>query len=104
MVSEVPSMKSVQHTYTVKAFSSNPSRAIHQALKGAEVTITLRGVPALRLVPLEEDQEPSRAALERLAKVPGFHPARVPFHLPEPATRLLGEGPSASDMILEDRR
>jgi len=97
-------VKTTQHTYTVKEFSTNPSRAIHRALQGVEVTISLRGVPAVRLVPVEGGRRASEEVLLRLAGLPGFHVAQLEPRLALPTLRLSGTGPSASEMILEDRR
>jgi hypothetical protein len=58
---EVLIVKAIQYTYTVKEFSLNPSRAIHRALQGVDVTISLRGVPA---VSLEQVLAAGRTAIE----------------------------------------
>jgi antitoxin (DNA-binding transcriptional repressor) of toxin-antitoxin stability system len=97
-------LKSTRLTYSVKEFSVNPSRAIHRALQGVEVTISLRGVPAVRLVPLEVSRGPAEEVLARLASLPGFHVAQLSPGLPMPTLQLSGPGPSAAEMILEDRR
>ena len=97
-------MKPVQQTYTVKEFSVNPSRAIHRALQGVEVTISLRGVPAVRLVPLGAVRDDADEVLAKLAAIPGFQVAQCSPRLAPPSLRLAGTGPSASEMILEDRR
>jgi len=96
-------MKSTRLTYSVKEFSINPSRVIHRALQGAEVTISLRGVPAVRLVPLSGAPGAAEEVLSKLAALPGFHVAQLAAGLPMPTVRLDGPGPSAADMILEDR-
>ena len=96
-------MKPPQQTYTVKEFSANPSRAIARALQGAEVTITLRGVPSVRLVPVQAPPGLTDEVLRSLAAIPGFQVAQVSPRLPRPTLRLAGPGPTASDMILEDR-
>ena len=97
-------MKPQQQTYTVKEFSLNPSRAIHRALGGVEVIISLRGVPAVRLVPVAPPGDRTDEILASLAALPGFQVAQCRPWLPAPTIRLSGEGPSASEMLLEDRR
>jgi len=97
-------LKPDQQTYTVKEFSVNPSRAIHRALQGVEVTISLRGVPAVRLVPLGTFRDASEEVLLNLAATPGFQVAQLSPRLPMPTLQLSGPGPSAAEMILEDRR
>jgi prevent-host-death family protein len=94
-------MKAEQQTYTVKEFSVNPSRVIHRALQGVEVTISLRGVPAVRLVPV---QDGSDQVLLKLGAIPGFQVAQTSPKLARPTLRLSGTGPTAAEMILEDRR
>ena len=97
-------MKAEHRTYTVKEFSVNPSRVIQCALHGVDVTITLRGVPAVRLVPLGSTFGGVEDVLLRLAAIPGFQVAQLSPRLPRPSVRLSGIGPTASEMILEDRR
>ena len=97
-------MKPAQQTYTVKEFSVNPSRAIHCALQGVEVTISLRGVPAVRLVPLGTARDAADEVVLKLGAMPGFQVAQSSPRLARPTLQLSGAGPTASDMILEDRR
>jgi antitoxin (DNA-binding transcriptional repressor) of toxin-antitoxin stability system len=97
-------MKVVQCSYTVKEFSLNPSRAIRKALQGVEVTISLRGVPAVRLVPVAGPQGATAAVLERLATLPGFQVAQLSPGLEGPTLGLVGPGPTAAELLLEDRR
>lgn len=82
----------------------NPSQAIHRAMKGEEVVISLRGVPAVRLVPLQAPRDAADEVLAYLGSLPGFQVAQCRPWLPAPTIRLSGGGPSASDMLLEDRR
>jgi antitoxin (DNA-binding transcriptional repressor) of toxin-antitoxin stability system len=69
-----------------------------------EVTISLRGVPAVRLVPVAGAQGAADDVLARLASLPGFQVAQLAPGLPMPTLRMPGPGPSAAEMILEDRR
>ena len=96
-------MKPSRQSYTVKEFSLNPSRAIHKALSGIEVTISLRGVPAVRLVPIVPVGA-SEDVLLRLAALPGVHAAQLSPRLPMPTLALSGPGPTAAELILEERR
>ena len=97
-------MKAEHLTYTVKEFSINPSRVIHRALHGVDVTITLRGVPAVRLVPLGAGRADADEVLLKLAAIPGFQVAQLSPRLARPSLQLSGTGPTAAEMILEDRR
>ena len=97
-------MRAEHQTYTVKEFSINPSRVIQCALHGVDVTITLRGVPAVRLVPLRAAFAGVEEVLLHLAAIPGFQVAQLSPRLARPSVRLSGIGPTASEMILEDRR
>ena len=93
-----------QHSYTVKEFSLNPSRLIHRALNGEEeVVITLRGIPAVRLVPLPGSaQAPS--VLDLWEAMPGMAVARGPMVLPRVKVALQGPGPSGGELVGEERR
>lgn len=90
--------------YTLKEFALNPSRLIHRAMNGEEeVVITLRGVPAVRLVPATGPAQPP--AVEDLwAALPGMTLPAGPMALPRTRQMLQGEGPTGADLLLEDRR
>lgn len=94
----------VDRQYTLKEFAANPSRVIHRAMSGEEdVVITLRGVPAVHLVPAVGVAAP--VAVEHAwAAMPGMSmPARA-MVLPAARLAMRGEGPTAAEMLLEDRR
>ena len=96
-------MLQVRH-YTVKQFSSNPSQVLHRAMNREEdVIITFRGAPAVRLVPVEPALQ-ADAILDVWAAMPDVVVARGPMVLPGCRIKLKGPGPSASEMLLEDRR
>ena len=86
----------------VRTLSSNPSRYIQAALRGEEVVVTLRNAPAVRLVPIQEEVPPEEQ-LRRLGQIPGVKLAKRKPVLPAPV-KLTGKGPTASEMVLEDRR
>lgn len=93
-----------QHYYTVKEFAINPSRLIHEAMKREEdVVITLRGVPAVRLVPVDRPVEPP-SILEVWEALPDMTVARGPMNLPPFKVTLSGTGPSGAELLLEERR
>ena len=90
--------------YTVKEFSLNPSRVIHHAMnREEEVVITLRGVPAIRLVPVEASPV-ALSVREVWRTMPGMVEAKGTLTLPAAKVALRGEGPTAAEMLLEDRR
>jgi len=90
--------------YTVKQFSANPSQVLHRAMnREEEVIITFRGAPAVRLVPVEP-AGPVPAILDVWAAMPDVSVARGPMVLSGGRIKLKGSGPSASELLLEDRR
>lgn len=90
--------------YTLKEFALNPSKVIHRAMKGEEdIVITLRGVPAVRIVPAAGPAV--HPPVEDLwAVMPGMTVPAGPMVLPRQRLALQGEGPSGAEMVLEDRR
>jgi antitoxin (DNA-binding transcriptional repressor) of toxin-antitoxin stability system len=90
--------------YTVKAISGNPSQVLHRAMNREEdFTITFRGAPAVRPVPVEPAvRVPS--SLDVWEAMPDVVVARGPMVLPARRVTLSGPGPLASEMALEDRR
>lgn len=97
-------MKVERQRYTLEAFSVNRSRVIHRTLHGVEVTITLRGVPAVRPVPLGVVHDGAEDVRLNLAAIPGFQVAQLSPTLPMPTLRLSGTGPAAAEMLLQDRQ
>lgn len=92
------------HQYSLKEFALNPSRLIHRAMNGEEeVVITLRGVPAVRLVPAAGPAQPLPVE-DVWAALPGMVVPAGPMALPRRRQTLRGDGPSGSDLLLEDRR
>jgi hypothetical protein len=55
-------------------------------------------------VPVEGSHRASEDVLLHLAGLPGFHVAQLEPCLPLPTLRWSGTGPTAAEMILEDRR
>ena len=86
----------------VRTFSNNPSRYLREARSGTEVVITMRNIPAFRLVPIPQEIS-TEEHLRRLAAIPGVKLGKGRLTLP-PLAKLSGEGLSASEMILEDRK
>jgi|GEM_PF-1534368 prevent-host-death family protein len=90
--------------YTLKEFALNPSKVIHRVMTGEEdVTITLRGVPAVRIVPAT-GPEVQVAVEEVWAAMPGMSLPAGAMRLPRTRLKLRGNGPTAAEMLLEDRR
>ena len=85
----------------IRELRLNLSKYVARARTGAEVIVTDHGKPVARLTAIE-DGEAKRA---RLIREGILTPARRPKStvLPPPIP-LIGEGPSASEMLLEDRR
>ena len=90
--------------YTVKEFSAQPSKVIHRVMNHEEdVVITLRGIPAIRLVPVQPPAT-SPSIFDVWGALPEVLVAREPMALPHETYSLTGEGPLGSAMVLEDRR
>ena len=90
--------------YSVKEFSAQPSKVLHRAMqREEEVVITLHGVPVVRLVPVEAAPAPP-SIQDTWEALPDMMVAREPMGLPGTPYALRGEGPLASDLLLEDRR
>jgi len=86
----------------VRTFSSNPSKYLQQARLGLEVIITHRDGTAVRLVPIEMKVS-AEEQRRRLAQIPGVKLGKGKPDMPV-RVKLTGEGPSAAEMVLEDRR
>jgi len=57
----------------------------------------------LKIVPSAMEGKRTSSILDILDRMPGVHHGKGKMWLPEPV-KLIGDGPTASDMILEDRR
>jgi len=90
---------------SIKKFIKHPHRAILEILQfGDEVLLTIKGKSILKIVPLTKDEMSRLEILDKLARMLGV---RVGSHKEVPLPKgvpLQGEGPTASEMILEDRR
>ena len=89
---------------SVRTFSMNPSQYIARARKGEDVIVTVWDMPAVRLVPIQTQSPTVAEQLQNLSKLAG---AKVPQSKPSiqiVKVTLKGEGPLASEMLLEDRR
>ncbi len=85
----------------IRELRLNLSRYVARVRAGTEVIVTDHGHPVARLGPIE-DGEAKRARLIREGKLtPARRPKSTTLRPPIP---LVGEGPLASEMVLEDRR
>jgi prevent-host-death family protein len=85
----------------IRELRLNLSRYVARARAGTEVVVTNHGTPVARLGPVSEQE----AHLARLLEEGVLKPARRPKRtkLPPPIS-LEGDGPLASEIVLEDRR
>jgi prevent-host-death family protein len=85
----------------IRELRLNLSRYVARVREGAEVIVTDRGKPVVRLCPIDEQE----AHIARLMREGIVKPAKRPKRtvLPPPIP-LIGEGPLVSEMIIEDRR
>jgi hypothetical protein len=95
-------------TISLKQLVKHPGRTIHKILvkenEEKEVLLTRNGKAVAKILPLSERETRQIAMLARSFDLPGVLPAApTPMWLPKGVT-LTGEGPTASEMILEDRR
>ncbi len=93
---------------SVREMKAHLSELIRRLERGESITVTKRGKPVGVLSPIP-DNETEEQRLQRKLKdlvargIITRIPKGKPKGLPEPV-KLIGEGPSMSEMILEDRR
>jgi antitoxin (DNA-binding transcriptional repressor) of toxin-antitoxin stability system len=95
-------------TISLKQLVKYPRRTIYKILAkesdGNEFLLTHNGKAVAKIVPLSESEIRQMAMLARSFDLLGMRPsAPTPMWLPEGMT-LEGEGLTASEMILEDRK
>jgi len=83
----------------VRELHDQLSRYVRHVAEGAEVIVTMRGKPVARLTPLPS-ADPLATLRARGLIREGRRPRR---RLPEPI-ELEGEGPTASDIVIQMRR
>lgn len=82
----------------IRELRSSLSDYIDRARDGEVVTVTRRGTPVARIVPTDQSSAMARLAAAGVIEWNGTRPS-----LPRPV-RPIGEGPTASDYVLEGRR
>jgi len=88
----------------VRELKDHLSEYLKRARNGEEIVITSHGKPVARLAPLPSPPEDEAAAIERLRARPWIRPGTggKPRGLRK-GVRLQGKGPSAAEMVIEDR-
>jgi prevent-host-death family protein len=82
----------------IRELRQNASAVVERVRRGESVVVTLRGVPAARLVPIRPTSQ-----LDRLIEEGRARPARTPLAgLPKPLTAQAGR-PSLSQVLAELR-
>lgn len=84
----------------IRALRADLSRWIERVREGEEIVVTDRGEPVARIVPVERAR-----ALDRLIREGRVTPAaRRDGSLPPLLAPLDGDGPTLSEMVIEERR
>lgn len=94
-------------TVSVREMRARLSQLLRRLERGESVTVTRRGKPVAVLSPIPEretEEQRRRRKLQELAArgVISRIPEGKPRGLPRPV-KLIGEGPTMSEMVLEDR-
>ncbi len=82
----------------VRELKANLSKHLRRVRAGASLTVTDRGQPVAKLIPVEVSPGLERLMREGVVSWSGRKPTIV-----EPAIRLRGRGPSASDIVMQMR-
>jgi antitoxin (DNA-binding transcriptional repressor) of toxin-antitoxin stability system len=88
----------------IKKLIKHPKRALKEILQqGEEILLTKNGRTILKIGPITEEERGKVDMLDKLAQMPDVRVgSHMPVRIPE-GIQLEGEGPTASEMILEDR-
>jgi prevent-host-death family protein len=87
----------------VRELKARLSYYLRQLEEGEEIKITRRGKTVGTIVPTPEEDR-LRAKLEELESRGILRMSKGKFIPPRRRVKLIGEGPTISEMILEDRR
>jgi prevent-host-death family protein len=87
----------------IRHLKANLSKTLRTVQKGARVEITERGQPIAILIPIGSSSDLAWAHRLVVEKKARWNGARLGDRIAKPV-RLRGRGPSASEMVLEDRR
>jgi len=88
---------------SIRELKNNLTKYVRRAENGERVTITRRGKPVASIEPREESQNEVDAALWKMVREGKMSWSGKKFSPKMPTVRLKGEGPTASEMIIEDR-
>lgn len=88
---------------SIRDLKNNLTKYVRRAENGERVTITRRGKPVASIEPRLEAQSEVDAALWRMVREGKMSWSGRKFAPAAPTVRLEGEGPTASEMIIEDR-
>jgi antitoxin (DNA-binding transcriptional repressor) of toxin-antitoxin stability system len=93
---------------SIREFNSNVSQFLRRAHAGETVLVTRRDQPFVEIMaPGSRGRaDPPEALKSRLEAIPGVSWSGLSHHdlTPPAPVRLKGEGPTASEMVLEGRR
>ena len=94
-------------TVSVRELKNKLSEHLRRLEHGESITVTRRGKPVGVLSPIPADETPEERLQRKLRDLAARGiisriPTGKPKGLPKPI-KLIGEGPTVSEMILEDR-
>lgn len=94
-------------TVSIRELKNRLSHHLRQLERGEQITVTKRGKPVATITPVPQAEESEQARLRRKLQelqAQGIiaHIGTKPKGLAKPV-KLIGEGPTISEMVLEDR-
>ncbi|MEA2624672.1 MAG: hypothetical protein QOD06_717 [Candidatus Binatota bacterium] len=90
-----------QGTVGIRDLKNQLSRFVARVRRGQEITVTERGVPVARLVPVGGDRVIAELVAEGLVEPA---PDRAPARRKRPRVRLRGPGSTMAEYVADQRR
>ena len=88
---------------SVRELKNRLTHYLRRLEQGEQFTVTRRGKPVAIISPISDEERVRRKLLE-LAARGVIHWSGGKPKIPERRVKLIGEGPTISEMVLEDRR
>lgn len=88
---------------SVRELRNNLTRYLRRIERGERVTVTRRGKPVAVIEPCREAESDADAWLWRMVREGKASWSGKKFRPAMPTVKLKGEGPTISEMIIEDR-
>jgi len=87
----------------IRELKSNLTRYLRRIEKGERLTVTRRGKPVAMIEPCGKPENAVDAAIWKMVREGKASWSGKKFEPPKRRVRLIGEGPTLSEMIIEDR-